>query len=303
MEDVVVTSLPAHWDGEDHNRSSIEAGIKTRLEKLWQRISYKRRLNETKVAFEETNIDSQDVVEEVLQACLEFHPQVKVQENGRERDYGFLEAFEREISSVVGYLYPCKSLSVACSGGFNINHSFEQGRRVTRFWGNYRKSLQESNIYDISKHANLLETTYLGFIDDVLDEIAMINRVHEDQNRIILQNNVERNQYGLGNASLQDLQEGKKTPSLDQEGLVPEQDGLNATDEPAEMHKTKPGTPVETLKIADRSPTHEKSVRRENNSTRSLLSSHKITRLKRLEEDARRVRKSVSLLESVSRPA
>jgi hypothetical protein len=96
-----------------NNRSSVEAGIKTRLERLWQRTSRKQQLDETEVAFEETYIDSQDVVEEILQACLEFYPQVQVQENGREKDYSFLEAFEREISSVVGYLYLSTSLSVA----------------------------------------------------------------------------------------------------------------------------------------------------------------------------------------------
>jgi hypothetical protein len=180
---------------------------------------------------------------------------------------------------------------------------FEQGRRVTRFWDKYRKSLRESNIYEISKHANLLETSYLGFIDDVLDEIAMINRVHEDQNRIILQKNIERSQCGLGTARLQELHERQKTLSLGQKGSSSEQDGLDATDEPPGLHRTNPLTPIETPNTDIPSSTHEKSVRSENDSMQSLLSSYKITRLKRLEEDARRVRKSVSLSQSDSRLA
>jgi len=59
----------------------------------------------------------------------------------------------------------------------------EQSRRVTYFYADYRKSLGQTD--KSFKKAIAHETDYLVMIDDVLDEIAMIRRVHQDQDHVI----------------------------------------------------------------------------------------------------------------------
>ncbi|PVH90468.1 hypothetical protein DM02DRAFT_734565 [Periconia macrospinosa] len=144
-EDTVVTSFPERYDLS--NERVLPLIILKRLRD--RDIQAKKREDANGGV---ANLDVDEVVEEIVKACLEFEAYL-VDIDG-ERSY--LDAFGGEIAFV--------------------------SRQVTRCYERYRNSLPVT-IKNFSK-AIEEETEYLLMIDDILSEIGMVKRVQQDQNKI-----------------------------------------------------------------------------------------------------------------------
>jgi uncharacterized protein with von Willebrand factor type A (vWA) domain len=133
----------------------------------------------------------------------------------------------------------------------------QQSHEATRCYEKFRTAL--GSAVKIFPDAIKEETELLVRIDDIIDEISMIKRVHEDQDHVCVALRIHHNMK-------------ERTSQAYGTGNNDEGD---------------PRAPINAR--------HEAAMEKGLNDLRSPKSQHMVARLKRLEEDAMRVRNSVSI--------
>lgn len=171
-----------------------------------------------------------------------------------------------------------------------------QSHQITTCYETYRKSLGETvkNFEAAIKE----ETEYLLMIDDIINEIGMIKRVHQDQDKI-----------GIAIAGSDAINPHAPQPPgsvptlLTKPNRSPSERGRSSS--PVKFLSPDAVTSTSSL-VTLSADNHNHDILshndadapdfyvREENPLRSAESRRMITKLDRLEEDARRVRKSVS---------
>jgi hypothetical protein len=178
----------------------------------------------------------------------------------------FLEVFAAEIAAVVGPAQPkADFLYHDPSADTKPTH---QSREVTGCYESFKSALGTT----MKKFPDAVrkETNLLVRIDDIVGEIAMIKRVLQDQDYVCV---LVRAKAGLDKGSYTTA-----SPTAGEDGN--QKDGSDVT----MSEKTAPIVNFQ----------HEWAMEKGRNDMRSPRSQHVISRLERLDEDANRVRKSVS---------
>ncbi|KAF7548810.1 hypothetical protein G7Z17_g6804 [Cylindrodendrum hubeiense] len=178
----------------------------------------------------EKEMDVNAVLDRILESCLAFKPYFSAY--NEERSYH--DAFAAEIAHV--------------------------SSRVTASYRNYRKSLGKTE--ESFALAMKEETELLILVDDILSEIAMVKRVHEDQSQVCISMKTEHEQDVIKHNEMRGSHRRPQTSQNDQ---------FNEFQ-------------------------HGHGSFQDNNMTRPLLTRHPDAKLLRQEEDAKRVREAIITL-------
>ncbi|RYP73230.1 hypothetical protein DL769_004250 [Monosporascus sp. CRB-8-3] len=160
-KNTIVTSFPQRWD-ETSRQGHLPRAI-------WKGLT-ETVLNKQSILGDEVQLDADDMLKEIVQACLQFRPSFRLM--GKE--YTYPDVFASEIAFV--------------------------SREVTRFYRHYKNALGNS-VQDFSRSIKLA-TESLITVDDILSEITMIRRVYRDQGRIMLSLNTGNKRETKSPASL-----------------------------------------------------------------------------------------------------
>ncbi|KAL1866292.1 hypothetical protein VTK73DRAFT_4822 [Phialemonium thermophilum] len=184
------------------------------------------------------DIDVQGVLHAVIDSCLGFEALFTAFNETRSAN----DAFALEIAHI--------------------------SRQTDTCYSRYRESLGKTE--ESFASAVREETELLMAIDDILSEIAMIKRVHQDQAKV------------CGDM---------KTA----EGIIAQSAKKNHIGSPRLGYES-PTRPAPTNRLVTESPQLDAASFQENHETNLVPSPHVATRLERLEEDAKRVRESIITL-------
>ncbi|KAL1880155.1 hypothetical protein Daus18300_001518 [Diaporthe australafricana] len=164
IENVIVTTFPERWDSSNPR---VLAKI------MLANIEERNRTAKKEQMFED--MDVQGVLYGILESCLGFEPLFSTYDEER----GYHDAFAAEIAYVVGDRLTV--LATSHLGVYKLTLP-KQSSQTTACYHKYRESLGETE--QSFANAGKEETELLILIDDILSEIAMIKRAHEDQSQV-----------------------------------------------------------------------------------------------------------------------